>query len=207
MSARRLLMSCLFALAPALVAWPAPAQIRIGQTAGFTGPAASGVNEGTEGARLYIDTINARGGVNGQRIELISLDDKFEPMLAAENAEKLVQQRVVALFFSRGTPHTQAILPVLAKHRVPLIGPSPYQKEAERADGMHVLLLEHRRHRDAVVGRLPDTACCTRDVDERGIRFRDAEVGDTPRHRRGSDEAEVHAGQHRNVGLLRLSDG
>ena len=46
------------------------AQILIGQTAGFTGQVAAGVKETTDGALLYIDAINAKGGVNGQKIEL-----------------------------------------------------------------------------------------------------------------------------------------
>jgi branched-chain amino acid transport system substrate-binding protein len=131
---------------------PAWAQIKIGQTSSFTGPVASGVKEGTDGARLYLSAINERGGVNGQQIELISLDDKFDAKLAAENAQKLISQGAVALFFSRGTPQAQAIMPVLDKNKVPLIGPSTgamvlhkpvhpwvfnvratYQKEAERA--------------------------------------------------------------------------
>ena len=63
------------------------AQILVGQTAGFTGQVAAGVKETTDGALLYIDAINAKGGVNGQKIELISLDDKFDPKLAADNAQ------------------------------------------------------------------------------------------------------------------------
>lgn len=130
-----------------------PAQILIGQTSGFSGPVAAGVKEITDGARLYIDSVNAKGGVNGQLIELISLDDKFDPKLAGENAKKLIVERnVAALFLSRGTPHTQAIMPLLAEHKVPLIAPSTgamvlhkpvnpwifnvratYQREAERA--------------------------------------------------------------------------
>ena len=54
------------------------AQILVGQTAGFTGPVGAGVKETTDGARLYIDATNAKGGVNGQKIELVSLDDKFD---------------------------------------------------------------------------------------------------------------------------------
>jgi branched-chain amino acid transport system substrate-binding protein len=70
----------------AAVSHASQAQILIGQTAGFTGPVGAGVKETTDGAKLFIDAINARGGVNGQKIELISLDDKFDPKLAAENA-------------------------------------------------------------------------------------------------------------------------
>ncbi|MBX3605491.1 MAG: ABC transporter substrate-binding protein [Piscinibacter sp.] len=131
----------------------AQAQILIGQTSGFTGPVAAGVKEVSDGARLYIDSVNAKGGVNGQAIELISMDDKFDPKLAGANAKTLITEKnVVALFLSRGTPHTQAILPLLAEYKVPLIGPSTgamvlhkpvnpwvfnvratYQREAERA--------------------------------------------------------------------------
>ena len=90
------------------------AQILIGQTAGFSGQVAAGVKETTDGALLYIDAINAKGGVNGQKIELISLDDKFDPKLAAENARTLIEDKnVLALFLNRGTPHTEAILPLL----------------------------------------------------------------------------------------------
>ncbi|WP_431094878.1 ABC transporter substrate-binding protein [Polaromonas aquatica] len=129
------------------------AQILVGQTAGFSGPVGAGVKETTEGAKLYIDAVNAKGGVNGQKIELISLDDKFEPKLTAENARKLVEeQNVLALFLTRGTPHTEGIIPLLEKYGVPLIGPSTgamvlhqpvrkhvfnvratYQREAEKA--------------------------------------------------------------------------
>ncbi|MCU0927449.1 MAG: ABC transporter substrate-binding protein [Hydrogenophaga sp.] len=89
---------------------PAWAQLRIGQTAGFSGPVAAGVQETTDGAKLYFDAINARGGVNGQKIELVSLDDKFDPKLAAENARTLITQ--------------QQIMPLLNEFKVPLVGPS-----------------------------------------------------------------------------------
>lgn len=128
------------------------AQILVGQTAGFTGPVADGVKEITEGAKLWINTVNARGGVNGQKIELVSLDDRFDPKLAAENARKLEERGVVALFLTRGTPHNEAILPLLEPSGLPLVAPSTgaivlhqpvnrnvfnvrstYQREAEKA--------------------------------------------------------------------------
>jgi branched-chain amino acid transport system substrate-binding protein len=103
----------------------AVAQILVGQTAGFTGAVSAGVKETTEGAKLYIDQINAKGGVNGQAIELISLDDQFDPKKAAENARILIEDKqVVALFLTRGTPHTEAIIPLLDKYGVALVAPS-----------------------------------------------------------------------------------
>jgi ABC-type branched-subunit amino acid transport system substrate-binding protein len=100
------------------------ADILIGQTAGFTGPAAAITQEVTDGAKLYLDAVNAKGGVSGQKIELISLDDKFDPKLAADNARTLIEDKnVAAMFLSFGTPHTEAIIPLLDKNGVALVGP------------------------------------------------------------------------------------
>lgn len=136
-----------FSLAPA---W---AQILIGQTAGFSGVAEAGVKETSNGAKLWIDHVNAKGGVNGQKIEVIALDDAFDPKKAVANAKVLIEEKnVVALFLNRGTPHTEAVMPLLEKYGVPLIAPSTgamslhqpvnkwifnvratYQREAEKA--------------------------------------------------------------------------
>jgi ABC-type branched-subunit amino acid transport system substrate-binding protein len=112
-------------LALLIAAGTARADIVVGQTAGFTGTVASGVAETTAGAKLWIDHVNAEGGVNGEQITLVSLDDKFEPALAAQNAKELITtKKAIALFLTRGTPHTQAILPLLAQYGVPLVAPS-----------------------------------------------------------------------------------
>ena len=101
------------------------AQIRIGQTTGLTGPVAASVKDINIGAKLYLDSVNESGGVNGQRIELVSLDDKFEVPLAVANAKKLIADpTIVALFLNRGTPHAQALLPLLEEGHIPLIAPS-----------------------------------------------------------------------------------
>ncbi|KQY80243.1 ABC transporter substrate-binding protein [Pelomonas sp. Root1444] len=149
--ARRLLVA---AIAAAAFAGPitAHADITIGQTAGHTGTVAASVKEATSGAKLYFDIVNATGGVNGQKITLVSLDDKFDAKLAVTNAKQLIDQGVMALFLNRGTPLTQAVMPLLTEHKIPLVGPStgamvlhkpvhpwlfnvraPYQREAERA--------------------------------------------------------------------------
>lgn len=115
------LLATLVALAPA---W-ALSQVLIGQTAGFSGTVAAGVKETTDGAKLWIDTVNAKGGVHGQKIELVSMDDKFDPKLAAANAKVLIEEKnVLALFLVRGTPHSEAIVPLLDQHGVPLVAPS-----------------------------------------------------------------------------------
>jgi len=100
-------------------------RILIGQTAGHSGVVAGGVKETTDGARLYIDWVNRNGGVHGRRIELISMDDKFDPKIASANAKALIEEKgVFALFLNRGTPHSEAIIPHLKNGNVPLIAPS-----------------------------------------------------------------------------------
>lgn len=119
----RLFLAANLALATACA--PAWAQLKVGMTSGFTGAVSSGANENLAGAKLYIDHINATGGVAGQKIEIVTLDDKFETALAAENARKLIEEHnVIALFLNRGTPHTEAILPVVDAAGVALVAPS-----------------------------------------------------------------------------------
>ena len=73
------------------------------RTAGFTGPVSSR-QEAHRHAKLYIDHVNAEGGVNGEHIVLLSMDDKFEPALAADNARELItKKKVIALFLTCGT--------------------------------------------------------------------------------------------------------
>lgn len=132
---------------------PARAQLLIGQTAGFSGTVEASVKETASGAKLYLDAVNERGGVHGQKIELIQLDDAFDPKRAAANARQLItEHKVLALFLTRGTPHNEAIMPLLDEHKLALVAPSTgamslhepvhpyvfnvratYQREAERA--------------------------------------------------------------------------
>jgi len=151
--AQRWRTALLMLLAAAGTALAQPATLVVGQTSGITGPAAAGVKENIDGAKMYFDAVNAAGGVNGRKIELVTLDDRFDPKLAAENARKLITERsAIALFMNRGTPHTEAIRPLLDQYEVPLVAPSTgamalhkpvhpwifnvratYQREAEKA--------------------------------------------------------------------------
>jgi branched-chain amino acid transport system substrate-binding protein len=146
---KKYIVAAALTLAPAL----ALSQILIGQTAGFTGVVAAGVKETTEGAKLWLDHINAKGGVHGQKIELVQMDDKFDPPTAKANAKVLIEEKnVLAMFLNRGTPHTEAVIPLLEAHGVALVAPSTgamvlhqpvrkqifnvratYQREAEKA--------------------------------------------------------------------------
>ncbi|MGB7481235.1 MAG: ABC transporter substrate-binding protein [Burkholderiaceae bacterium] len=99
--------------------------ILIGQTLGLTGQIAGAAREMVAGADAYISSVNRQGGVHGRQIRVLTLDDRFDPALSAANAARLVnEERVFAIFQNRGTPHTEAILPLLAAAGIPLVAPS-----------------------------------------------------------------------------------
>jgi branched-chain amino acid transport system substrate-binding protein len=112
------------ALVVAAVAVPAGAQDAyvIGVSAALTGPSAGTNAPPIEGLRLYVDRLNAAGGVNGKKIQLILQDDQGEPSKAAANAKKLLTQDNVKLMMLSSLSSTFA--PVVAETRragVPLM--------------------------------------------------------------------------------------
>ncbi len=98
---------------------------RLGNSGPSSGPNSASMLELLGGAKLYFDSVNAKGGVKGRKVELVQLDDNFEVPRTVKNVEKLIdEERVDALLLVRGTPHNEAILPLVDRAGVPLIGPS-----------------------------------------------------------------------------------
>lgn len=116
--------AALLALALPLVAAAAPPFV-IGNSGPSSGPNSASMLELLDGTKLYFDMVNAEGGIRGRRIELVQLDDNFEVARTVKNVEKLIDEtHVDALLLVRGTPHNEAILPLVERAGVPLIGPS-----------------------------------------------------------------------------------
>ena len=103
--------------APLAAAGPEP--IKIGQTMPYSGPASAyGTIGKIDGA--YFKMINDQGGVNGRKIELLSLDDGYSPPKAVEQIRKLVEQdQVLLIFQALGTPSNSAIQKYLNAKKVP----------------------------------------------------------------------------------------
>lgn len=98
--------------------------ILIGQTADFSSVAAAQMRDFNAGALAYLERVNAAGGVHGRPVKLVSLDDAFSAEKAAANARTLIKDRkVVALFGTRGTDPTEAVIKVAQENDVPLIAP------------------------------------------------------------------------------------
>ncbi len=94
-------------------------EIKIGQTMPYSGPASAyGVIGRTETA--YFKMINEQGGINGRKINLISLDDGYSPPKTVEQVRRLVEEEKVAfLFQTLGTPPNLAIRQYLNDNKVP----------------------------------------------------------------------------------------
>ena len=114
------------AASSAMLALPAAAQGRrivLGQSAAFSGPAAQLGIQMNLGARTYFNALNAEGGVNGNSIELRTLDDGYEPERCKANTEKFIRDDVFGLFGYVGTPTSLAALPLVVDAKIPFFGP------------------------------------------------------------------------------------
>ena len=102
-------------LAALLLAAPAAAQdaYTIGLTGALTGPPASTYAPAVDALRLYVDGVNAAGGIAGKKINLILQDDSAEPGKATANAKKLLTQDNVLLLLNASLSSTFA--PVVAE--------------------------------------------------------------------------------------------
>jgi ABC-type branched-subunit amino acid transport system substrate-binding protein len=99
-------------------------QVVLGQSVALSGPAEQLGKDMQLGASLYFNAVNAKGGVNGRKIVLKTLDDGYEATRAAENTRKLINDdKVFALFGYVGTPTSQASLPIFTEAKVPFVGP------------------------------------------------------------------------------------
>jgi len=94
-------------------------EIRIGQTMPYSGPVSAfgALGKGEVG---YFKMLNERGGINGRKVNLISLDDGYAPPKTVEQTRRLVESDEVALIFSSiGTAHNTAIAKYLQSKNIP----------------------------------------------------------------------------------------
>jgi branched-chain amino acid transport system substrate-binding protein len=94
-------------------------EIKLGQTKPYSGPASGyGIQGKAESA--YFQMINDQGGVNGRKINLISLDDAYSPPKTVEQTRRLVEQDdVAAIFGTLGSPTNSAIKKYLNGRKIP----------------------------------------------------------------------------------------
>jgi branched-chain amino acid transport system substrate-binding protein len=97
--------------------------ILVGQSIALTGPGSALAGPFHDGAKLYFDRLNAAGGVQGRKIELVTLDDRGNAKLTAENTKKLLEQGVFSLFGYYGSPQVTAVYPMIKDGDIVMFAP------------------------------------------------------------------------------------
>jgi branched-chain amino acid transport system substrate-binding protein len=98
-------------------------KILFGQAAALEGPAAALGLGMRDGVQTAFAEANKAGGVAGRKLELVSLDDGYEPTKAIEATGQLINdKKVFALIGPVGTPTSAAVLPMITEKQVPYIG-------------------------------------------------------------------------------------
>ncbi len=112
-------ISALFCIAVAC-----SAEILLGQSAPLSGSNADFGNDIRAGATAYFRKVNEAGGIGGQKIRLLTLDDKNDAKLAGENTKKLLaDDNVVALFGYASSTLSIPAMPTVLEKRVPFFAP------------------------------------------------------------------------------------
>jgi branched-chain amino acid transport system substrate-binding protein len=94
-------------------------EIKLGQTTAYSG-AASALSATSRAIVAYFKMINASGGINGRKINLISLDDAYSPPKTVEQTRRLVESdEVLAITGTLGTPGNLAVAKYLNAKKVP----------------------------------------------------------------------------------------
>jgi len=94
-------------------------EIKLGQTSPYSGPA-SAYSVIAKAQLAYFKMINDQGGINGRKINLISIDDAYSPAKTVEQTRKLVEQdEVAAILNPLGTPTGLSVRKYLNDKKVP----------------------------------------------------------------------------------------
>src|SRR4051812_19142825 len=110
------------ALALMLSTAAAAENIKIGVIQPLTGAFAASGTDVTSGAKIAIDEINSKGGVLGNKLELIVEDSKSNPTEAASVAEKLIiRDKVPVLMGASSSTATLAVMPKLLEYKIPML--------------------------------------------------------------------------------------
>src|ERR1700681_1236029 len=94
-------------------------EIKIGTTTPYSGPA-SAYSAGAISATAYFTMINGQGGVNGRKINFISLDDAYSPPKTVEQIRRLIESDEVSFLVNPvGTATNMAVLKYVNQKHVP----------------------------------------------------------------------------------------
>ena len=111
------------------------------------------------GMQAAFREVNEQGGVHGRRLELVSLDDGYEPEAAIDNTRQLIEgERVFALIGAVGTPTSRAAVPIAEDAGVPYFAPftgSSFLRDPKWR-GVINLRASYYQETEEIVARLTD---------------------------------------------------
>ena len=133
--------------------------ILFGQSAAFSGPVQELGRNMRLGMQAAFREVNEQGGVHGRRLELVSLDDGYEPEAAIDNTRQLIEgEQVFALIGAVGTPTSRAAVPIAEDAGVPYIAPftgSSFLRDP-KWHGVVNLRASYDQETEEIVARLTD---------------------------------------------------
>jgi branched-chain amino acid transport system substrate-binding protein len=102
--------------------YPVVAQTKIGAVLSVTGPASFLGDPEKRTLEIYVDEINAKGGVNGKKLQLVIYDDGGDANNARTFATRLVEEdKIAAMVGGTTTGATMAMIPVFEEAQIPFI--------------------------------------------------------------------------------------
>jgi branched-chain amino acid transport system substrate-binding protein len=95
--------------------------VKVASIYAFSGVAASSNSPSARGVRYGVEEVNRRGGILGQPVELIELDNLSTPIGSKVAADRAVTAGVAAIIGASWSSHSLAIAKVAQAHGLPMI--------------------------------------------------------------------------------------
>jgi ABC-type branched-subunit amino acid transport system substrate-binding protein len=202
-------------------------EIKIGDVNILSGPASFIGQAVSIGSKLAAEEINAKGGVAGRKIVMVTEDDGYVPARSFQAAKKLIEvDEVFAINGTSGTANLLAMLPLIEQNNVPVVvtttpteraynpvRPSVFSLGANYVDsffGMMKYIHEHREPKDAVYGLVrqdDDFGASVEEGYERAVKELGIKDGICIRFKRGQKEFGAEALQLRQKGVNAIANG
>ncbi len=150
--------------------------VLFGQSAAFSGPAQELGKNMRLGIEAAFAEANRNGGVHGRRLDLVSLDDAYEPEAAVTNTQQLIDSDgVFALIGEVGTPTSRSATPVAAAAQVPFIAPFTGAEFLRNDEWRNIVNLRSSYYQETeeIVARL----IADRGIDRIAVMFQDDSFG------------------------------
>lgn len=98
-------------------------EIRIGSSSALSGHAGFLGSQYLHGALSYINEVNEKGGIHGRKLQIVAIDDQYNPIKTVANTQQLINEaKVFSLFNYVGTPTSAAVKPIIEAAEIPIFG-------------------------------------------------------------------------------------